>query len=136
MQIATTDDQKLISDWQKPTPGAAISVDSETVRNKPIFVFILFKGCRPDQSGNCNVTADFETFEPGGKSYDVRTNAPIWVGHPPPPGDNLQLSESALGLRVEDKDSLGPYRVVATITDHVAGITLKTQQVLNATAAQ
>jgi hypothetical protein len=96
--------------------------------------FITFKGCRADAAGNCNVTADFNTVDPLGKSYGKTRTSEVWVGHPRPPDGFLQLSASAYGLVFEDKDPLGPYRVRAAITDHVAGITLHTEQVLTAVA--
>jgi hypothetical protein len=136
MQISTTDADGLVSNWSKPTNGATLNVQSETVRKTPIYVFIVFKGCRPDPQGHCNVTVDFDTFDPSGKPYDTKKDAPVWVGRPPTPRGNLQLSEGALAVRIEDKDPIGAYRVVATTTDHVAGVTLRTEQSLTVKDAQ
>jgi hypothetical protein len=136
VQIATAKPDKLMADWLKPTPGVYVTNDWHTTRNKPIVVFIVFKGCRADASGNCNVTVDYETLAPDGKTYDSKKAAEVWVGYPPPPNLNPQLSVSGYGLIFEPKDALGDYGVHATITDHVAGITLNTEQVLTVTAAQ
>ena len=134
MQIATTDSDKLVAEWLKPTPGVTVETSTQTPRNQPIVTFIVFKGCRADASGNCNVTVDYETLDPTGKSYDVTKAAEVWVGRPPAPDNNLQLSVSGLGLIIEDKDPLGAYLVRAAVTDHVAGITLRTEQTLTAVA--
>ncbi len=130
MQIATTEPEKLMADWNEPTPGVSLVTTTQATRNQPIVTFIVFKGCRADAAGNCNVTVDYVTLGPDGKTYDNTKAAEVWVGHPPAPGLNLQLSASGYGLRIEDKDPLGTYRVSATITDHVAGATLHTEQSL------
>jgi hypothetical protein len=132
LQIATTDPGKLMADWLQPTPGVSVTTSTSTPRNKPIVTFIVFKGCSGDASGNCNVTVDYETLEPSGKSYNQTKAAEVWVGHPPAPGLALQLSVSGYGIVFEDKDPLGPYIVRAAITDHVAGVTLHTEQQLTA----
>ena len=132
-QIATVQPDQLMADWLKPTPGVAIPMATMTPRNRPIVTFIVFTGCRADAAGNCNVTVDFDTTDPAGKPYD-HTNAEVWVGHPPPVGKNLQLSSGGLGLAFEAKDPLGAYQVRATVTDHVSGLSLHTEQVLTAVA--
>lgn len=132
-QITTADPDKLMADWAKPTPGVAIATATTTPRNKPIVTFIVFSGCKADAAGNCNVTADFLTTGPAGQTYDTTNGAEIWVGKPPPPGFNLQLSAGGLGIVFENKDPVGQYVVHATITDHVAGKVLHTQQTLTVT---
>lgn len=132
-QLATTDPDRLFANWNRP--GAAVNVGATQTmkRNQAIVTVIIFTGCAPNASGFCNVTVDFETVSPSGAIYDRTVGAKVWVGRAPPRGRSLELSEGALGLRVEDKDPLGPYTVRAAITDHVAGKTLRTSQVLTAT---
>jgi hypothetical protein len=134
IQIATTDPDRLTTDWAKSTPGVQVHTSTQAPRNLPIVTFIIFKGCSADPAGNCNVTVDYDMVDPTGKSYDHTVAAPVWVGHPPAPNYNLQLSASGYGIRFEDKDPLGAYLVRATVTDHVAGITLHTEQTLTAVA--
>jgi hypothetical protein len=134
-QIATADPDQLMSNWAKPTPGVVIpAATTTTPRNKPLVTFIIFSGCKADSAGNCNVTADFLTTGPAGQVYDDTKAAEVWVGKPPPPGYNLQLSAGGLGIVFEEKDPLGAYVVRATITDHVSGKVLHTQQTLTVTA--
>ena len=130
MQIATTDADRFMADWNKPSAAVQAVLTTETVRHRPIVTFILFTGCRADASGNCNVTADYEMTDPVGKRYDLTPGSKVWVGLPPPPGRSLQLSADGYGNMFEEKDALGRYRVQATITDHVAGVTLRTEQTL------
>ncbi len=134
MQIATTDPEKLMTDWATNTPGVQVATASEMTRNQPIVTFLVFRGCKADAAGNCNVTVDFETLGPSGASYNRTPGAPVWVAYPAPPATAVQLSSSGYGLKIEDKDPLGPYIVRATVTDHIANITLHTQATLTAVA--
>ncbi|MGH6909938.1 MAG: hypothetical protein ACREE0_21175 [Phenylobacterium sp.] len=130
MQFATNQPDRVMGDWEKPGASVTLSMATQTPRNSPLVTFVLFRGCRADAKGNCNVTADYETTSPSGKRYDQTRGAEIWVGRRPPPERALQLSASAYGLVFEDKDAAGTYLVRATITDHVSGATLHTEQKL------
>ena len=130
MQIATTEPDRLMANWEKPSAGVNVVSASTVHPNQPVVTFIVFTGCQADASGACNVTADFDTFTPSGKLYNETRGAKVWVGHPAPPARAVQLSEGALGLRIENKDALGTYTIRATVTDHVSGATLKTSQAI------
>lgn len=134
MQIATNDPDQLMVEWRKPTPGVSVKGSTQTPRHRQITTFLVFKGCRADASGNCNVTADFDVFNPTGKPCAQSRLNEVWVNHPPAPGSNLQLSSTGFGISFDDGDPLGAYRVLATATDHNAGITLRTEQVLTVLA--
>jgi hypothetical protein len=132
VQIATTDANKLLAEWQKSTPGVRFETSAQMRKNQPIFTFIVFKGCTPDAAGRCNVTADFQMIDPAGKSYGEQKDTPVWVNLPPAPNYNLQLSSAYLGIVIENKDLTGPYEVRTAITDHVSGIILHTKETLTA----
>ncbi len=134
MQIATDDPDRLIADWSKPTRGASVKISTQTLRNQSITTFLIFKGCRAGTSGSCNVTADFDVFDPAGKLCGQSKSVEIWVGHPPAQGNNLQLSSAGFELSFDDSDRLGAYRVRATVTDHIAEITTRTEQILTVLA--
>jgi len=129
LQIATTEPERLMSDWEKPGADVRLVAQDKVKRGQPVVTFILFRGCRPDARGACNVTVDFTTTGPAG-TYNETKAAEVWVGRPPPPSRAIQLSAGGLGLSFEAKDGIGPYRVMARITDHVAGITLQTEKTL------
>ncbi len=129
LQISTTDPEQLHKSWAQTTPGVDISTQKSATRNQPIFSFVIFRGCKARADGNCNVTTRFTIFDPNGKQYGSTSQAPVW--HlPPPPLGNLQLGEAAAGLRIEDGELLGNYRVIAQTTDNVANITVATAQIL------
>ena len=130
IQIATIDPDRLVADWQKPSASVALVTTTQAIVDQPIVTFIIFRGCRADATGNCNVTVDFETFGPDGKHYDLTRAVNVWVGHPPTADVSFQLSETGYNISFEARDPLGRYRVDATVTDHVAGIVLRTEEIL------
>jgi hypothetical protein len=134
-QIATLDGEGFSNRWNQSSAGVEVVTTSSIVRNQPVFTFIIFTGCSADQVGKCNVTADFRMFDPAGKSFGEYSGVPVWIGLPPPAKGVLQLSSQYLGMVVEDKDSLGAYRIVATVTDHVSGVSLTTEQTILAKPA-
>lgn len=134
IQIATDDPDRLVADWQTPTPGVSLKGTTQIRRGRPVTTFLVFKGCRADRSGKCNVTSDFDVFDPAGHLSGQVKSIKVWVGLPPAPGNNLQLSSSGFRIAFDDTDALGAHRVRATVTDHVAKITLHTEQVLTLVA--
>lgn len=134
MQIATNDPDQLMTEWKKPTPGVSVKGSTQIPRHRQITTFLIFKGCHADASGNCNVTADFDVYDPIGKPCAQSRLNEVWVNQPAAPGSNLQLSSTGFGLSFNDDDLLGAYRVLATVTDHNAGVTLHTEQVLTVLA--
>lgn len=133
-QISTTNPEALQRAWAEPTRGVEIATQESATRNQRISVFVIFRGCQADTDGNCHITTRFETFDPAGKPYGTPAEGPVWDGPPPAPG-NLQLGNSGLGLRIEDGEQLGKYRVIARTTDRVANISLATELTLTISEA-
>ena len=128
-QIATIDADQFMDEWRKPTPGVRLKTSTRTRRNQPIFTFITFRGCHADAAGKCNVTVTYDVSAPSGKTY-AHSTMDVWASQPQPPKDYIQLSRQGFGLVFDQKDGLGSYIVRATTTDHVAGISVQTQQEL------
>jgi len=78
VQLATTEPDKLMADWNKPTPGVSMVTNTRATRNQPIVTFIIFKGCRADAAGNCNVTVDYDTLGPDGKPTTRQRRPRSW----------------------------------------------------------
>ena len=132
VQFAYTDPQAVLQAWTNPGPtGVQLKTDSRGYRDKPIYTFVIFRGCRADAMGNCTLTADFDVEDPTGKPYVQQKSVRTWVGKPPAPAPNYTLATGYLGLVVEHKDMTGPYRVRMTLTDQIAGVTLHTEQTLS-----
>ncbi len=133
-QVATVHPNEFMTAWNRPGAGVPLVASDKVARNQPVVTFIIFRGCRPDPRGACNVTADFTVVAPDGRVYNETKGADVWIGRPPPTGRNIELSAGALGLRIEDKDLLGAYVIKAAVTDHVAGVTLQTEKTITAQA--
>lgn len=113
----------FIEEWQKPeTPK--IDPVSEVKRGVIIGAFVLFAGCKPDPQGRCNSEVDYTIYKPDGTIYAERKGEPLWK-EAPPPGTNIQLSRAILGIRMEQNDPDGDYKVKAKVTDLNAQISFE-----------
>lgn len=120
--LITADYEAFWKAWEGPTPPQ-LSVTDRTERGKPVMAMLLFTGCKAGADGNCNLTADYHIRAPNGTPYGKPLSGPVWK-LPPAPNYNLQLSEGSIGLRVEPGEMLGRYKLKATVTDHVARLTV------------
>ena len=79
---------------------------------------VVFLGCEPDASGNCNVwgSATVETDDGRVLARDVQV--PLWVGRPAVPDPALNISEHGVGLVVEE--SVSSYRLHMVVSDRTA----------------
>lgn len=130
LQLWTVDQERFIKEWNQPTPPH-LTRDTATVRNQPIFMMIIFGGCATDADGRCKLTGTIEFYDPDGLPYgDVIRDVPIWPSDRPAPSSStsLYLSPSFVGLRIEDGEKLGSYRIRLTVTDHNANVIAVTEQ--------
>lgn len=100
MQVATTNPEALVAAWN--VPGLA---------------------------GDCLITAEFDGTGPNGAPSGVTTAVPVWRGPRPVQPAGFQLGPTGFGLRFDGSDAPGAYRMRATITDQVARLTLRTDDV-------
>jgi len=132
IQMATTEPETFLAEWEKPTPGVRLETQKTARRGQVIQTFLIFKGCKPDPKGDCQVSADYLVLGPTGKTYADHKGGSVWLGKPAPPEERFQLSAENLALRFEPQDLLGDYTVKITVTDRVSGVTLRTEEVLTA----
>lgn len=128
LQVAVPDSAKFIAGWKLGAGGA--SATTKTVANQPLFTFLIFKGCKADAQGNCDVVADYVIHRPDGTTNEDNKGVVVWNKTAPADPKKPYLSDGALGYGVDDEGPFGDYRVIATVTDRVAGITLTTEQTL------
>lgn len=135
-QIVTDDAARLLRDWSHPEEADESPAIEHLARGRAVDAFIVFRGCRPNPVHQCNVTADFTLIGPQGQVYAEHHGAELWVGKAPPAMNALALSESSLAIVIEPDDPAGHYVVRADVTDHVAGITLRTEKMLDVDPAE
>lgn len=130
MQMATEDADALIAAWPNPSPDAQMSATAKIRYGRKFTTFLVFRGCKPDRAGQCNVTADFEVITPRGQVATRTLAVPVWVG-PRPPITGVLLSKTGFSITLDDSNATGLYRIRATTTDHVANTTAPTEQILS-----
>lgn len=135
-QIVTDDAARLLRDWENPDQATQPPAIDTIAREHVVDSFIVFRGCRPNPIHQCDVTADFTLIGPQGQIYAEHHDADLWVGKAPPALGGLTLSTSSLGIYIEPDDPGGDYIVRADVTDHVAGITLRTEKTLKVAAPE
>ena len=95
--------------------------------------FIVFSGCTPDKSGQCDVTIQFRVYQPNGKLYASAPPMEVWQHKPAPAVRMLELSVQYLKVVIEPHDLLGKYVVSANVEDHVSGASLQLSSTFTAT---
>ncbi|MDD4945491.1 MAG: hypothetical protein PHQ73_01235 [Gallionella sp.] len=134
--IFTTDEQGLFNKWATPSEGVNIdNVDSVEI-GKPISAFIIFCGCKPSTSGNCNVSMRFRVLQPDGKVYSETPNMEVWQDKPAPPRRSLELSIEYLKVIVESHEQRGRYIVQTQVRDDNTGAVIYLQKSFTAVDLQ
>ena len=128
MQVAATDAQKFIGAWKLGL--GAKSQTTRTVADQPLFTMLIFQGCKPDPLGKCDIVADFTITRPDGTVNEDNKGVVIWNKQAPADPRKPTMGEGALGYGVDAEGPFGDYKVVATVTDRVAGVTVTTEQTL------
>jgi hypothetical protein len=128
MQVAAPDAQAFTAAWKIGNGAKAAS--TRTVADKPLFTFLIFRGCKPDADGKCDIVADFTITRPDGTTNEDNKGVVIWDKAAPTDSTKPMLGDGALGYGVDSEGPFGDYLVVATVTDKVAATTVTTQQTL------
>ena len=126
--IVTAKGDELFNSWDRPT-GKPFSVVPVKVAQRGEFLsaVMLFRGCRPDTAGNCNVEMDITAFDPNGRVYGTMPKEELWQAKPAPSPGFTQLSRSYMGIVIEPNDPSGTYRVNVVARDLNAKTTAKAQ---------
>ena len=128
-QVATIDAQALIRAWPASTPESRPPSQTATTRNQPLHTFIGLTGCKADAAGQCQVVANFLILDPAGKRYSDADGISLYRSAPPARGQ-VVLGSASLGLHVKPGEALGNYTVRVETIDKVAGISLRTEQLI------
>jgi hypothetical protein len=129
VQMATSRSAEFVREWNRPGRHGEVHGDTRVHLRQPIDTFIAFRGCRADAKGQCNVTTTFEITGPDGKSQSSPPME-VWANRPQPTPGMIFLSRASLGLAFAPDEPTGAYRIRAAVTDHIAGVTLHTQQTI------
>jgi hypothetical protein len=131
LQVAAGDAGRFTKDWRLGIASADMT--TSTVANSPLFTFLIFRGCKPGADGKCDLVADFVIYRPDGTTNEDNKGIVVWARAAPESSTKSTLGDGALGFGTDAEGPFGEYRVVATVTDRVAKISVTTQQVLTIT---
>lgn len=123
-QLWIINDESFFDQWNKPeTPNVPIT--KTAIRNKPVFIIILFINPGLDQGSKANVTTDITIKSPDGNIYGEFKEIEIWQRNYLAPRNSIQLAVNHLGIKIEDNEQLGVYKIEATIKDKLKNIVLE-----------
>jgi hypothetical protein len=126
--------EDVISSWATQTVSVPVRAVDTIARGVPIVALVFFTGCRPDENGLCNASADFTILRPDGSVYAEFADRDLWKRKPAPPDGTLRLSAEYVGAIIEPDDPLGRYEVQVSVHDLNAGTTLELRKAFTATA--
>ena len=123
--VVTANGKQLFDSWDRPS-AKPFSVEPVGVASRRQFLsaVVLFKGCKPDTAGNCNVSMDITAYAPDGSKYGVMPNAELWQSKPVPSQGFTQLARDYMGIVIEPNDPSGRYRVAVVARDRIANTTV------------
>ena len=78
-----------------------------------------------DPESNANVTADITIRSPDGKIYGEFKDIEVWQRPYGAPRNAIQLAVTNLGIRIEDGEQLGMYKVEAKVKDNIKNTALE-----------
>jgi hypothetical protein len=128
MQVAASDAAKFIAAWK--IGNGAKNESTRTVADKPLFTLLIFRGCKADADGKCDIAADFVITRPDGTTNEDNKGVAVWNKAAPADPKQPTIGDGALGYGVDSEGPFGDYLVVATVTDKIAGVSVTTQQTL------
>ncbi|HEX7851133.1 MAG TPA: hypothetical protein VF485_15490 [Sphingomonas sp.] len=128
MQVAAPDAAGFIAAWK--IGDGAKNESTRTVADKPLFTLLIFRGCKADADGKCDIAADFVIHRPDGTTNEDNKGVIVWDKAAPADARKPTIGDGALGYGVDSEGPFGDYRVVATVTDQVAGTSVTTEQTL------
>ncbi|MBD3730529.1 MAG: hypothetical protein IE933_12570 [Sphingomonadales bacterium] len=133
LQLWTSDVKRFHKEWEQPTPPN-LTTTTSAQRNEPIYLMILFAGCKVDDSGNCKLSGRVTITDPDGLPYGDPVQLPEWSSPRPNP-QAIYLSPDSMGLTIEAGEKLGTYRISVQVTDENAGISATTYQTITVSEA-
>ena len=116
--VLTADDKKFRDGWNRSATPPRLQSTNTVQRGAAISAMIIFHGCAPTRTGNCDATVDFALVAPDGRITPAG-DGPIWKN--PPLKGKLLLSNASAAIAFDRADMPGRYKIQATVTDKVSG---------------
>lgn len=120
--VLTPDEKQFRKAWSGTKGTPTLRATNSARAGGAVAAMIVFHGCVVKAGGACDVSVDFKLQGPDGKQAPAG-GGPVWTGEPAPAG-MLRLGQASMTVRFDATDRPGDYRVLARVTDKVAGRTL------------
>lgn len=134
--IFTTNEEALFKKWATPSESVYFDTVERVEINQPVSAFVIFFGCKPNPSGNCNVSMRFRVIQPDRKVYSETPAMEVWIDKPAPTGRSLGLSVDYLKVVVEPHEQRGRYTVQTQVRDNNSGTVISLQKSFSAVDSQ
>ena len=89
-------------------------------RGDSVTALILFAGCAK-AGDTCQLQADFKVTAPDGSTYGTFKDIKAFDGKVKKDDNTVMLSRATVRLKIEPKDPLGEYTIVATLRQPSTG---------------
>lgn len=116
--ILTGSEKEFRSTWNSTAGTPKLQSTNTVKRGQTISGVIVFSGCAAGQSHVCKVTADFSLRSPDGTKTAAGSGS-IWSKAPLAPRI-IMLGDASVTIGFNDADALGPYTLIANVTDQIA----------------
>jgi hypothetical protein len=107
MLVLTDEPEEFFAAWETKSSGVSMSETVIARRDLPSVGVVQFTGCTPTKEGLCNSTVTYTVFQPDGTVYGQQQKGGLWIGKPPPPKNELQLSIGNMGVVLNYVGRLG-----------------------------
>lgn len=133
MLLVTDDPEGFFERWNQPPSQdymPRMATVSSATRDDTVVAVVIFTGCSANPNGDRESEVDFKVLFPDGSVYADLEGGELWTGKPAPTPPTIQVSIANLGLKIENDDPFGIYRMEAVVRDKVTSRQLKLSQEL------
>lgn len=121
--VLTASEKEFRRVWHSTTGTPRLQAVDTVRQGQSISAVIVFSGCTPGVDGACKVAVDFVLQSPDGSRMPAGSG-PVWSKAPQKP-PLLLLGDASVTLGFGLDDAPGRYTLLATVTDAIAGRTLR-----------
>lgn len=119
--------------WRSGSGGsdafAAATSVPEKLADVSFLVMAGIAGCKAGADGNCNVTADYQLFDPSGQRVVDDPGRKVWTGAAQPV-DVVVFSEEPIPAMLQSSDAPGVYRLHVVLHDNIARAKVEQERTL------
>ncbi|HSS26684.1 MAG TPA: hypothetical protein VLL50_01915 [Usitatibacter sp.] len=115
MLVLTKDYEAFMKEWTGTGESAVPSLHPATAatRGESVTAIVFFSGCA-DAGKPCELAVDFRVLKPDGSSYGNIPNVAAFKGTIPK-RNMVMVTKATVRLKIEQKDPLGEYTILATL---------------------